>query len=360
MGGAHSRADGLRVAARGTARVGFPALPPIPTGRYTDPHLFRARSATHIWKTLVAAGRAATRSLEGPGSFQGRSIAAAAPLLIWCAARTPCLRAFYNTCQHRGAPVVREACGVARAPALPVPQLDLRPRGEADAACRIGGTSPCSTESQSLAQDRPLRGLRRLGLREPGPRGPARFESGWDRSPTSGACSTERSLLRVTMGVRERARALPTGRSSADAFLETYHLKHDPPAVRREGCSTTRGAAMGLFPRGHSRMVTPKWERGRSGASANAGSPFPTGDRGARSDLSQRHQSRLQPVPQPDHAARHDRDSRSSASGPMDAGTTDVEWTFYGLPCDADARAGARSWQMFVQNLRPRDGTRTS
>ncbi len=36
------------------------------------------------------------------------------------------VRAFYNTCQHRGAPVVREAIGHRAHPALPVPLVDLR------------------------------------------------------------------------------------------------------------------------------------------------------------------------------------------------------------------------------------------
>ncbi|MEZ5270517.1 MAG: Rieske (2Fe-2S) protein [Microthrixaceae bacterium] len=31
----------------------------------------------------------------------------------WCAARTA-VRAFYNSCRHRGAPVVREACGTSK------------------------------------------------------------------------------------------------------------------------------------------------------------------------------------------------------------------------------------------------------
>ena len=47
---------------------GFPALPPIPTGRYTDP-AFYALEMAHIWKkSWLLVGR--DEDFAGPGSFR--------------------------------------------------------------------------------------------------------------------------------------------------------------------------------------------------------------------------------------------------------------------------------------------------
>ena len=41
------------------------------------------------------------------------------------------LRAFHNVCRHRGSTILEEPCGKARPHPVPVPRLDLRPRGPA-------------------------------------------------------------------------------------------------------------------------------------------------------------------------------------------------------------------------------------
>ena len=94
-------------AAREAPPTGFPALPDIPAGRYTDERFFELELA-HIWRKswLLAAH---IDELPGPGDF-----------LLWDTAGQPVLlvhddngsiNAFYNTCSHRGAPVVTEPSG---------------------------------------------------------------------------------------------------------------------------------------------------------------------------------------------------------------------------------------------------------
>lgn len=89
----------------------FPRLPDIPAARYTDPAFFELE-IDRLWRRswLYAAH---TDQLREPGDF-----------IIWNFGSAPIIvmrgdddeiRAFYNTCRHRGAPVLREPAG--RAPA---------------------------------------------------------------------------------------------------------------------------------------------------------------------------------------------------------------------------------------------------
>ena len=89
---------------------GFPPFPPIPGGRYTDPDFLKLESA-RMWKRswLYACH---TDEVAEPGSF-----------LLWKKSGSPILivrgkdgeiRAFYNTCRHRGGPLVKEPCGKTR------------------------------------------------------------------------------------------------------------------------------------------------------------------------------------------------------------------------------------------------------
>jgi phenylpropionate dioxygenase-like ring-hydroxylating dioxygenase large terminal subunit len=86
---------------------GFPALPPIPSARYIDPE-FNALENEHLWKKswLYAAHM---DEVPEPGSF-----------VLWNRLGSPILivrgkdgkpRAFYNTCRHRGGPLVKESSG---------------------------------------------------------------------------------------------------------------------------------------------------------------------------------------------------------------------------------------------------------
>ena len=85
----------------------FPALPPIPAGRYNDPD-FLDLEQRFLWKRswLYACH---TDELPEPGSF-----------ILWTRAGSPIIivrgkdrqiRAFYNTCRHRGGPLVNTESG---------------------------------------------------------------------------------------------------------------------------------------------------------------------------------------------------------------------------------------------------------
>ncbi len=102
-------------ATRKAPPAGFPSLPDIPAGRYTDPRFFELEHA-YIWRKswLLAAH---IDELPEPGSF-----------MLWETAGQPVLlihgddgevRAFYNTCSHRGAPVVTERRGSKKRFACP-------------------------------------------------------------------------------------------------------------------------------------------------------------------------------------------------------------------------------------------------
>ena len=94
-------------AARTSPPVGFPALPDIPAGRYTDPAFFELEQ-THIWqKSWLFAAH--IDELPLPGSYR-RWDNAGQPVVI-VHGDDGVIRAFYNTCRHRGAPVVTKESG---------------------------------------------------------------------------------------------------------------------------------------------------------------------------------------------------------------------------------------------------------
>jgi len=86
------------------------AVPPIPTGRYTDPHLFDLEMARIFRRSWLFAGHVSEWPEEGAYRLFDRS---GSPIVI-VRGRDGVLRAFYNACRHRGAPVTRDACGTAK------------------------------------------------------------------------------------------------------------------------------------------------------------------------------------------------------------------------------------------------------
>ncbi len=97
-------------AARTAPPEGFPALPDIPAGRYVDQHFFQLE-LEHIWQKswLLAAH---IDELPEPGDFLKWDNAGQPVVLVHSDVGD--INAFYNTCQHRGAPVVVEPRGNAR------------------------------------------------------------------------------------------------------------------------------------------------------------------------------------------------------------------------------------------------------
>jgi phenylpropionate dioxygenase-like ring-hydroxylating dioxygenase large terminal subunit len=312
---------------------GFPALPAIPTGRYTDP-TFHALESQRLWKRswlLVARDE----DFPGPGSFRTFD-RTGSPLLV-VRGLDGVLRGFFNTCQHRGAPVVRDACGTAKrlrcqyhswtydldGTLLQVPDrrdfsaLDESERALAPVRCEV-------YDGWVFVNEDPDAPTLHDWL------GPVVRE--W--SPLHGA------TLRAHGTRRQRVAA--NWKIVADAFLETYHVRTiHPQTVAR--LLDHRGAAMGLFRNGHSRMVTPKWEAALA-RQREAGSPLPEIEG-------------LDPLfaeTNPAYSVFPNLITPLDTIGfpfiqfwPVDASTTDVEWTFYGPPSENAGHDAA--WEMFLQ-----------
>ncbi len=95
--------------ARTAPPVDFPPLPALAPGRYTDPAFFALERATLWRRSWLYAGH--IDQLPEAGSY-----------FLWQHGSAPIvvmrgddgeIRAFYNTCRHRGAPVLQQAEGRA-------------------------------------------------------------------------------------------------------------------------------------------------------------------------------------------------------------------------------------------------------
>lgn len=93
---------------RTSVPAGFPALPEIPGGRYTRQDFFDLEVAHVFRKSWVLAAH--IDELPGPGSYKRFDKLLGSPIII-VRDQADQIRAFYNTCRHRGAPVVKDAQG---------------------------------------------------------------------------------------------------------------------------------------------------------------------------------------------------------------------------------------------------------
>jgi phenylpropionate dioxygenase-like ring-hydroxylating dioxygenase large terminal subunit len=86
------------------------AVPPIPAERYRDPGFFDLERE-RVWKRswLYAAH---VSELTEPGAY--RTFDRSGSPIVIVRGQDDQIRAFYNSCRHRGAPVVRDDCGTAR------------------------------------------------------------------------------------------------------------------------------------------------------------------------------------------------------------------------------------------------------
>ena len=227
---------------------GFPAFHDIPTARHTSDE-FHALERDHLWpNTWVIAARA--EDVPTPGdyvTFDDLGV----PLLI-VRGTDGQIRCFYNTCQHRGAPVVRDERGSSRrlrcqyhswtyeidgGTLVSVP--DERDFVDLDWQERCLPQASCSTAAGFVFVNR---NADAVPLRE-------WLGAAWE-------------MLEPFQGeqLREVYRESPivpcNWKVTDEAFIEVYHFRH---IHSHDGVSVldNRGAAMGLYPNGHSRMITP-------------------------------------------------------------------------------------------------------
>lgn len=227
---------------------GFPKLPEIPGGRYTRED-FYALEQQHLWgRSWLVAGR--EEEVPERGSYKlfervGRQV-------VIVRGGDGGIRAFHNTCRHRGAPIVGAASG--RTSLL---------------VCRYhswcydlqGRLMRVPEEHDFGGLDKSARGLL-----------PVRCETwdGWifvnfdlDAQPLA----TELGRLVEDLAPMDMGRLRIKGRlnyripcnwkAALDAFLEAYHVKAIHPQtvdVLLDG----KGTAIGLYSGGHTRMALPK------------------------------------------------------------------------------------------------------
>ncbi len=233
---------------------GFPTLPLIPAGRYTDP-AFLKLEAEGMWKRawLYACH---LDEIPQPGHFL-QFTRLGSPLLI-VHGKDGVIRAFYNTCRHRGAPLVKDLQGQVDGLVCQyhgwtytldgrlVNLRDKRDFNEMDLNCHGLATVRCERLGNFIfvneaADAMPL--LESLGHI------PWYFE---EVKPEQ-----TRFVHKKSYRVKCNVKVL------LDAFLEVYHLKsiHQQTVDR---FLDHRGTTITLWPRGCSLMLTPNrrpdWE----------------------------------------------------------------------------------------------------
>jgi phenylpropionate dioxygenase-like ring-hydroxylating dioxygenase large terminal subunit len=235
-------------AARDMPPSGFPQLPEIPGGRYICEDFF-ALENEHVWRrSWLCAGT--SESLKEPGSYRIFDKLGIPVILV--RGKDEKLRAFYNTCRHRGAPVVREACGRANL---------LRCQYHSWSYGLDGRLIGVPDERDFIGLDKSKRGLLEL-----------RCET-WAGLVFVNADQNAEPLLEhigpfideLACVAMEKLRTVEhlsytmkcNWKAAVDAFLEVYHVNTIHP-TNAGIMLNSKAAAMGLVRNGHSRMATRK------------------------------------------------------------------------------------------------------
>jgi phenylpropionate dioxygenase-like ring-hydroxylating dioxygenase large terminal subunit len=227
---------------------GFPALPEIPGGRYIRQDFYDLERE-HVWKrSWLCAGT--EEGLREPGDYRLFEKLGVPILLV--RGKDGQLRGFYNTCRHRGAPVVRESEGRTTLLRCQYHSWSYGLDG------RLIGV-PDERDFQGL--DKAKRGL--LEVRCETWSGLVFVNQDLDAEPlldflgpiTDELACVGIDRLRV---VHEQSYMIDCNwKAAADAFLEVYHINTIHP-TNAGIMLDSKAAAMGLMPRGHSRMATRK------------------------------------------------------------------------------------------------------
>lgn len=228
--------------------TGFPKFHDIPVARHTSDEFWQLEQSHVFTKSWVMAGR--VEDIPEPGDyFVFKDLTD--PLVI-VRGTDGVIRCFYNTCQHRGAPVVRDDRGSARR---------LRCQYHSWTYEIDGGTLVALPDERDFVDlDWQQRCLPRISCdtfegfifvnKDP----EAEPLVDWIGSAAEMFSPFQCDSLREVY--RESVIVPCNWKVTAEAFLEVYHFKH---IHSHNGVSVldNRGAAMGLYPNGHSRMITP-------------------------------------------------------------------------------------------------------
>jgi phenylpropionate dioxygenase-like ring-hydroxylating dioxygenase large terminal subunit len=227
---------------------GFPALPPLPPGRYTSQEFFDLEKK-HLWsKVWLYAGHQS--QLPEVGSYVLLDIPDAPIFLI--RDKDQKIRAFYNVCSHRGAPLVREACGKQSLLRCTYHQWTYDTKGRL--------ISVMDERDFPEPFDKATLGLQEVRCEMWGP---------WvfvNEDPNAQPLMEWLGMIADEFKQFEIDQLRPAEiktyelecnwKLTMDAFLEVYHIKGIHPTTVGEALDH-RGAVMGLLPNGHTRMTCP-------------------------------------------------------------------------------------------------------
>jgi phenylpropionate dioxygenase-like ring-hydroxylating dioxygenase large terminal subunit len=234
---------------------GFPALPDLPAGRYTDPRFF-ALEKEHLWRKswLFAAH---LDEVPEPGCFRLWENAGQPVLIVH--AEDGAINAFYNTCSHRGAPIVTEQSG-------------KRPGKHPRLVCRYHAWT-YSTAGELLAVRDPedfrgldlsCRGLKRIRCERFGNLIFVNFD---ERAVTLrewlGPVGDEWQEFRFDecrLAARHSWVLRCNWKIAMEANTEVYHVKSIHPTTVSPILDDRRNVNT-LYPQGHGRMVAPRPRR---------------------------------------------------------------------------------------------------
>ena len=226
---------------------GFPELPLVPGGRYTDP-AFLALEEQFLWKRswLYALH---VDELPRPGSYRlWRKTGA--PIII-VRDRESRIRAYYNTCRHRGAPLLEKEQGETKGFFCRYHGWTYDLAGKLTAVREKRDFPHMDTSCFSLNEVR-CEQLGNFVFINEDPQAPSLLESlgpipqHLENLAFDGIRHIASSSFEIACNVK----------ILLDAFLETYHLKSiHPQTVDR--FLDSRGTHILLWPHGNSMMCTP-------------------------------------------------------------------------------------------------------
>jgi phenylpropionate dioxygenase-like ring-hydroxylating dioxygenase large terminal subunit len=227
---------------------GFPKFHDIPVQRFTSDEFWELEQK-YLWpRSWVIAGR--SEDIPNVGDFFTFDDLGVPILLI--RGKDLQVRAFYNTCQHRGAPVVRESSGTSKllrcqyhswsydidsGQLVSVP--DERDFVDLDKTERCLPTISCAVWDNWIFVNQDANAI--------------------SLAEHIGSIADEMSEFQgqSLRTVAKQSEIVPCNwKVTAEAFLEVYHFRHIH-SRNGESLLDNRGATMGLLPNGCSRMVTP-------------------------------------------------------------------------------------------------------
>lgn len=233
--------------ARTAPPEGFPTLPDLPLGRYTDPDFYELEREHLFGRTWLYAAH--DTELAAEGSYKLCDIAGAPVLLV--RGDDGEVRGFYNACRHRGAPVVRGEGGTAHLLVCQFHSWSYDLRGQLVRVPDERDFVGLCTEDRALPSVRCERwgGWWFVNL---DPDAMPLLE--WLEPITTLLADVARSPLRVidTTSVELGC----NWKILAEGFLEVYHARTVHPTTVAPTLDT-RGTVISLFDHGHQNMLSP-------------------------------------------------------------------------------------------------------